>query len=386
MRRIYLDHTATTPLDPRVFEAMRPYFTEKFGNASSIHSFGQEAKAALERSRDSVAAVLGAQSSEIVFTASGTEADNFALKGAAFSMRQRGKSHIITSKIEHHAVLETCQSLEQSGFQVTYLGVDQHGMVNPATVEEAIRDDTGLISVMHANNEVGTVNPIGEIGRLARARGVLFHTDAVQSFGKIAFDVAGTNADLLSMSAHKIYGPKGIGALFVRKGTRLERLIHGGGQERGRRAGTENVPLSVGFAAAASLAQQERSAEETRLRSLAAQFRDMLRTSHPAVLFNGHGSNCLPNIVNISFDGERVTIDGESLLFNLDLHGVAVTSGSACTSGSMEPSHVLLAMGRDPKTARATLRFSLGRSTTYDDLVQTVHALQEVLHRIARPV
>ncbi|MBI4548029.1 MAG: cysteine desulfurase [Ignavibacteriae bacterium] len=385
MRRVYLDHTATTPLDAQVFEAMKPYFSEKYGNASSIHQFGQEARAALDQSRDTIARLLGAQSGEILFVSGGTEADNFALKGVAWKMREEeGKNHIITSKAEHHAVLETCEFLEHNGFDVTYLNVDEYGMVDPADVRKAITPKTAIISIMHANNEVGTINPIEEIGLIGKEHGVVFHSDAVQSFGKLPLAVDQVKADLLSLSAHKIYGPKGIGALYIRKGTKIERFMHGGGQERGRRAGTENVPLAVGFAKAAELMASMGESEQRRLGQLKVKLHAMIEERFPFVIFNGHPTDALPHILNISFDSEKVEIDGEALLFNLDLAGIAVTSGSACTSGSMEPSHVLLAMGRDEKTARATIRFSMGESTTEEDIEYTVGVLEEVVRKIAK--
>ena len=383
MKRIYLDHTATTPLDPRVFDAMKPYFLEKFGNASSIHSFGQEARAALDESRDTLAKLLGARSGELFFVSGGTEADNFALKGVAWKMRERGKSHIVTSKVEHPAVLETCMALEKNDFAVSYVDVDAHGMVSPDNVQRAITPETGLISIMHANNEVGTINPITRIAAIAREHGILFHTDAVQTLGKLPIHVDELGVDLLSISAHKIYGPKGIGALFIRKGIVVERMLHGGGQERGRRGGTENVPLAVGFATAASLINGDMEKEGSRLLALKSDLRSMLDAKFSAIVFNGHPVMSLPHILNVSFDSDRVEIDGEALLFNMDMAGIAVTSGSACTSGSIEPSHVLLAMGRDDKTAKATIRFSMGRSTTRDDLVDAVAALEKVVDRIA---
>ena len=385
MKRVYLDHTATTPLDPSVLEAMKPYFSEKFGNASSIHRFGQEARAALDESRETIATLIGAHGSEIFFVSSGTEADNSALKGVAWKVREEaGKDHIITSKAEHHAVLESCEFLRQIGFGVTYLDVDRYGMVDPKSVRRAITRKTCLISIMHANNEVGTLNPILEIGAIAREHRVLFHSDGVQSFGKVGVNVDGLGVDLLSLSAHKIYGPKGIGALYVRKGVKMERLIHGGGQERGRRAGTENVPLAVGFAKAAELIDGGRESENRRLGELKSRLRAMLQERFPFIVYNGDPTDSLPHILNISFDSNKIEMDGEALLFNLDLAGIAVTSGSACTSGSMEPSHVLLAMGRDPKTAKATIRFSLGRLTIQEDIRYTVEKLEEIVGRIGK--
>lgn len=385
MKKVYLDHTATTPLDPQAAEAMMPYFFEKYGNASSIHSYGQEAKAALDESRDTIAKIVGASSGEIIFVGSGTEATNAALKGLAFAVRNgSGKDHIITNKAEHHAVLETCRSLEEDRFSVTYLDVDGEGLVSPEGVRKAITSRTSLVSVMHANNEVGTINPIKEIAAVTKENGIAFHTDAVQSFGKIPVNVDELGVDLLSMSAHKIYGPKGIGVLYIRKGVLLNRLIHGGGQERGRRAGTENVPLAVGFAKAASIVHAARSGEFERLSILRKTFVAELRSQFPSMCFNGDASGSLPHIVNVSFDRSKMLIDGEALLFNLDMAGVAVTSGSACTSGSMEPSHVLLAMGRDAETAKATIRFSMGRSTTPDDLHYVIARLDEIVKKIGK--
>ncbi len=385
MKRVYLDHTATTPLDPSVLEAMKPYFAEKFGNASSIHAYGQEAKAALDESRDQIARTLGARGGEVFFVSCGTEADNAALKGAAFHMRRsHGKDHIVTSRIEHHAVLESCRYLEENGFRVTYLSPDGDGMIDPESVTRALTSKTCMVSIMHANNEVGTIAPIPEIARIARDREIVFHSDAVQSYGKIPLDLGEVNGAMLSLSAHKIYGPKGIGALVLPRGISIDRFVHGGGQERGRRAGTENVPLAVGFGAAAVMAQNSREGEAIRLRELREKFRSSLTSRLPAIIINGHPSESLPHIVNVSFDSSRIEIDGEALIFNLDLAGIAVTSGSACTSGSIEPSHVLLAMGRDPATARATVRFSMGKSTSSDDVEFAVEALERIVRRIGK--
>ncbi|HUL43195.1 MAG TPA: cysteine desulfurase family protein [Bacteroidota bacterium] len=383
MRRVYLDHTATTPLDPQVFEAMKPYFGEKYGNASSIHRFGQEARAALDGSREVIARQLGASAGEISFVGSGTEADNMALKGVAWHMlREHQKNHIITSCVEHHAVLESCSALEDEGFAVSYIGVNESGRIDPDRVFSEIRPSTGLVSIMHANNEVGTINAVAELGRTLREQGILFHTDAVQSFGKIPIDVQALSVDLLSLSAHKIYGPKGIGAIFIRKGVALDRLLDGGGQERGRRAGTENVPLAVGFSKAAELMQHHGENEQLRIRGMRDWLLGELRSRFPFLIVNGDPANGLPHLLNISFDCEKICIDGEALLFNLDLAGIAVTSGSACTSGSMTPSHVLLAMGRDPRTAKATIRFSLGRWTQQEDLQYAADSLDEIVNRI----
>lgn len=382
MRRIYLDHTATTPLDERVLEAMRPYFSDMFGNASSIHSFGREAKSALEKARETIANAIGAQSGEVFFTSGGTESDNFAIRGVALAARKRGKTHIITSAAEHHAVLEPCEKLKAEGFDLTVLSVDSNGLVTPEHVRDAVTERTCLISIMHANNEVGTIYPIKEIASVAHERGVLLHTDAVQTLGKIPVDVRELGVDMMTLSAHKLYGPKGIGALYVKKGTEIEPLLYGGGQERGKRPGTENVPLAVGFARAVALALAEMSTEMPRLASLRRHLESRIREEFPAAIINGHPSDHLPHILNISFDSRKLNIDGDVLVLNMDLHGVAVTSGSACTSGSMQPSHVLLAMGRDVKTAKATLRFAFGRCNTQEDVDAAVERLHAVIRQV----
>ncbi|MBS4027899.1 MAG: cysteine desulfurase [Ignavibacteriales bacterium] len=389
MKRVYLDYTATTPLDPEVFEAMKPYFLEKFGNPSSIHQFGQEVKVALEESRLSVASIINAVPGEITFTASGTESNNFALKGSAERLRKKGKTHIVTSPIEHHAVLEPCEYLRNHGFSVSYCEVDEWGKVSVDEVQRHLRDDTGLISVMHANNEVGTINSIAEIGLLAHERGILFHTDAVQTFGKLSIDTQTMNIDLLSISSHKIYGPKGIGALYIRRGTDVESLLHGGGQERGRRAGTEAVPLIIGFGKAAEIMKKRFEKDALHLTTikqyLLSQLEELTAGSD-FLLINGHPTESLPNIVNVSLNSKKIQIDSDALLLNMDLGGVAVTSGSACTSGSMEPSHVLLAMKRDEQTAKATLRFSFGRSTSHEDIDFAVSIFRSVIKRIGKMV
>ncbi|MFI5252279.1 MAG: cysteine desulfurase family protein [Bacteroidota bacterium] len=384
MKKVYLDHTATTPLDPRVFEAMKPYMLEKFGNASSIHSFGRESRAALDESRDVLAKMLGAQPGEVFFMSGGTEADNTAIKGTAWAVRKTGKNHVITDTSEHYAILEPCAFLEENDFTVTYLDVDNKAMVQPDDVKKAIKPDTGLISIMHGNNEVGTINPIKEIAAIAKEHGIPLHTDAVQTFGKIPVNVDDLGVDLLTISSHKIYGPKGIGALYIRRGTNVDRLMHGGGQERGRRAGTENVSLAVGFGKAAELMSQSRESEFLRLKTLKALLVKLLSSKFPFIIFNGHPTDSLPHILNVSFDSAVIEINGESLLFNLDLAGIAVTSGSACTSGSIGPSHVLLAMGVPDATAKASIRFSMGKSTTEDDLAYTVEKLVEIVRRIGR--
>lgn len=383
-RRIYLDHTATTPLDPTVRAAMEPFFAETFGNASSVHWFGRQARTALEKARETVANSFGAQPGEVFFTSGGTESNNLALRGVAVPASGKGRNHIITSGAEHHAVLEPCEQLRKEGIALTVLSVDDSGVVFPGSVEEAITHQTSLVSIMHGNNEVGSLSPLRDIVEIAHQRGVLVHTDAVQTLGKIRIDVRELRVDLMTVSAHKLYGPKGIGALFVRKGVEMEPLLLGGGQERGKRPGTENVALAVGFAAAVELALNSMEVESQRLRRLRDRLENEVRTWFPAAVVNGHPTNRLPHILNISFDSERVQIEGEMLLMNMDLEGVAVTSGSACTSGSMQPSHVLLAMGRDARTAKATLRFAFGRSNTDQDVAQVVECLKKVLERMKR--
>ncbi len=386
MRRVYLDHTATTPVDERVLSAMTPFFAGTFGNASSTHRFGQDARAALDESRSRLAGLIGAQEGEVFFVSGGTEADNHALKGVAWEARKDGRNHIITTKAEHHAVLDTCEFLKAQAYGVTLLDVDGNGMVDPGDVAKAITPRTALISVMHVNNEVGTINPVGEIAHIARDHGIPFHSDTVQSFGKLPVAADELSVDILSLSAHKIYGPKGIGVLYMRRGLRAVRLIHGGGQERGRRAGTENVPLAVGFARAAEIADEERTGEWDRLNGLRGAFRAMLEDRFPFIIFNGHPERSVPHILSVSFPADRIELDGESLLFSLDLAGIAAASGSACTSGSVEASHVLLAMGRDERTARASIRFSLGRGTKLEDLQYTADSLAGIVKRIGRVI
>jgi cysteine desulfurase len=381
MTRVYLDHTATTPLDPRVFEAMKPYFSDTFGNASSVHWYGQQAKVALEKSRESIAKAIGAQPGEVFFTSGGTESDNFAIKGIAFAGRKKGKTRIITSMAEHHAVLGPCEKLREEGFEVETLPVDSGALVSLEQMGNAITSTTGLISVMHSNNEVGAIYPIREIVQIAHERDVPVHTDAVQSLGKIPLDVNELGIDLLTVSAHKLYGPKGIGALYIRRGTEIESLLQGGGQERGRRPGTENVPLAVGFAKAVEIALAEMSEESTRLAGLRDMLEGRIRAEFPTAIINGNPTNRLPHILSISFDSTKVSLEGDMLLMNMDLKGIAVTSGSACTSGSIQPSHVLLAMGRDAKTAKATIRFAFGKSNTEQDVAYVADCLRDVLTR-----
>jgi cysteine desulfurase len=385
MRRIYLDHTATTPLDPRVLDAMTPHFSATFGNASSVHWFGRQAKSALEQARVTIAGLIGAEPGEVFFTSGGTESDNLAIAGTIRAASTRGKNHIVTSRAEHHAVLECCESLEKNGSELTILPVNAHGSVETTTVCQAMTARTGLVSIMHANNEVGTISPIPEISAAAHEAGALMHTDAVQSLGKIPVDVKSLGVDLMTISAHKLYGPKGIGALFVRRGTDVDPLLHGGGQERGKRPGTENVALAVGFARAVELSIAEMGEESPRLKGLRDKLEKGLQETFPEIIVNGNPANRLPHILNVSFDSNRIRLEGEMLLVNMDLQGVAVTSGSACTSGSMQPSHVLLAMGRDVATARATLRFAFGKSNTADDVRFVIDTLQEIVRQMTSP-
>lgn len=374
---IYLDHAATTPASPTVVEAMLPYFTEKFGNPSAIYSLGAEGKTAVTAAREIIAGTLNTQAENIYFTAGGSEADNWAIKATADALKDRGR-HIITSAIEHHAVLHTCQYLEKQGFEVTYLPVDADGLVDPAAVEAAIRPDTILISVMFANNEIGTIQPIGEIGRIARTHKVLFHTDAVQAYGQLPIDVDGLNVDMLSASGHKLYGPKGIGFLYIRKGVPIRSFVHGGAQERKRRAGTENVPGIVGLGQAAKEAAEaltERGSRETALRD---HLIDRVLAEIPYTRLNGSRTNRLPNNANFSFQ----FIEGESLLILLDSAGICGSSGSACTSGSLDPSHVLLAIGLPHEIAHGSLRLTLGKDTTREELDYTVDKLREIVARL----
>lgn len=359
MRRVYFDHNATTPVDPAVREAMLPYLGEVFGNASSIHSFGQQARAAVESAREAVAALLGARPAEIVFTSGGTEADNLAIFGVVGAAGGR-KKHVITTQIEHHAVLNACEALAQQGVEVTFLPVSSAGVVDPDDVRRALRPETVLITVMHANNELGTVQPVGEIARIAAEAGVRFHTDAVQSAGKLPIDVEALGVDLLSISAHKLYGPKGVGALYVRRGVHLKPLLYGGHHERDRRPGTENVPGIVGLGKAAELARVRLQEDSARLAALRDRLEVGLLERVPHIRVNGAAAPRTPNTTNITFS----FVEGEALVIALDLKGIACSTGAACSSGAVEPSHVLTAIGLPPEEARASLRFSLGHSNT----------------------
>lgn len=373
MKKVYLDYAATTPVAQEVLEAMMPFFSEKFGNASSLHAYGQEARNALENARKKIASFINARPAEIIFTSGGTESNNLAIKGIAFANKDKGK-HIITSKIEHAAVLEPCKWLEKQGFKVTYVPVDPEGLVNPEDVEKAITEETILVSIMHANNEIGTIQPIQEIGKICKKHKVYFHTDAVQSFGKLEIDVKKMNIDLLSASAHKIYGPKGIGLLYVNKDVKIQPIQHGGGHENGLRSGTENVAGIVGFAKAVELMQKLGKKEQEREKKLRDKIIDRLLEIKGTRL-NGSRENRLYNNINISFKG----IEGEALLIRLDQKGFAVSTGSACSSKSLEPSHVLTALGLKPEEAHGSLRITLGRYTTEQDIDNLLDILPKIV-------
>ena len=377
MTSIYLDHNATTPVRPEVYDAMEPFFRDRFGNASSIHRYGQEARSAVEEARSRVAGLVNARPGEIYFTSGGTESDNLALKGIAYTRRTHGR-HIITTNIEHSAVLNSCGFLEREGFEVTYLPVDVYGRIDPGQVADALTDHTILISIMHANNEIGTVQPVDEIGRIARDKGAYFHTDAVQSAGKLPVDVEAMHADLLSLSGHKIYGPKGVGAIYIRKGVEIEPTAHGGHHENDVRSGTENTVGIVGLGKAAELAAEEREGEFRHLSEMRDALEARIRFEIEDVRINGHPERRLPGTLNVSFPGA----EGESLIMSLDLAGIAVSSGSACTSGTIEPSHVLLALGQDPRTALGSIRFSFGRDNTMGDVDYVMSRLPGIVSRL----
>lgn len=374
MDRIYLDYAATSPVLPEVLDAMLPFFMSCFGNPSGIHENGRETRKAVEQARREVAETLGAESREIVFTSGGSESDNLAIEGTAFALREKG-NHIITSQIEHHAVLNTCRWLEKQGFRVTYLPVDASGLVDPDSVRDAIGNDTVLVSIMTANNEIGTVEPVSEIGEICREKGVLFHTDAVQAIGMMNIHAAEINADLISLSAHKFHGPKGTGALYIRKGTKLESLIHGGAQERGLRAGTENVPGIVGMGKAITVAAKEREENQQRIRELRDQMIRSVLERIPGSQLNGHPEKRLANNCHFSFAG----IESEALLLRLDLAGISVSGGSACTSGSMEPSHVLQAIGLKDEMLKSGIRMTMGRETTREEIEKTAEKMSEII-------
>jgi len=375
MTRIYLDHNATTPIDPRVVDAMLPYLRGEFGNPSSVNHEGRRARLALDRARRQVADLIGAEPSEIVFCSGGTEANNHALLGA---LEATGRGRIVTSAVEHQAILSPCEHLEQRGIRVTRVGVDEHGRVDPDAVIASLDDDVALVSVMLANNDVGTLQPVTEIAAAARERGILCHTDAVQAVGKIPVDVGRLGVDLLSLSGHKVHGPKGSGALWIRWNARLAPLMRGGHHESRRRAGTENVPGIVGLGAAAALAQERLDEDAARVRELRGRLRGAILERFDGALVNGHPNEHLPGTLNVSFPW----VDAELVLMNLDILGISVSSGSACSSGSPEPSHVLLAMGRDHEHAAGAVRFSLGRGNTVDEIDRTVEALDQVLARL----
>ncbi|MDD5616242.1 MAG: cysteine desulfurase NifS [Candidatus Methanoperedens sp.] len=374
-RQIYMDHSSTTPVDAAVTEAMLPYFSDRFGNPSSLYTIGREARRAMEDARAKVADLIGAKKEEIIFTGSGTESDNLAIKGLAYRNRKKG-DHIITSSIEHHAVLYTCKYLETEGFKVTYLPVSKEGLVDPADVEAAITSKTTLISIMHANPEIGTIQPVEEIGKIAKEKNIPFHTDAIATAGKLPLNVDAMGVSLLSLSAHKMYGPKGVGALYVRKGTGLTPLLHGGGHERDIRSGTENVPGIAGFGKAAQLAK-ERIPESDKL----VKLRDSLIKGVLEIkdsYLNGHPEKRLPDNVNVRFS----YVEGESMILNLDMKGVAASTGSACSSKSLEPSHVLLATGLKHEEAHGSLRFTIGRGNTQDDVDYVISVLPEIVNKL----
>lgn len=375
-RTIYLDHAATTALDPRVLEAMLPYFTTEFGNASSIYALGRQAMQAIERSREQVADILNARPTEIAFVGCGSESDNLAIKGIAYASQKKGK-HLITSSIEHHAVLHTCHYLDRFGFTTSYLPVDEYGRVAPEDVERALTDQTVLVSIMYANNEVGTIEPIAEIGAICRSRKIPFHVDAVQAAGSLPIDVKALNADLVSLSAHKFYGPKGVGILYVRQGMRLLPQLQGGSQERGRRAGTENVAGIVGAATALRLAQAEIAEVTPRLRTLRDRLIEGVLTI-PQSRLTGHPTERLPNNASFCFEG----VEGESILLNLDLLGFAASTGSACTSGAVDPSHVLVALGLPPEWSHGSLRLTLGKENTQADVDALLAVLPGIIKKL----
>ena len=377
MDRIYLDNAATTPVDKRVLEAMLPYYSDVFGNPSSPYSYGQEAKKAIEEAREKVAKALGADADEIYFTSGGSESDNWALKGVAYALKNKG-NHIITTEIEHHAVLHTCRYLEKEGFKVTYLPVDEYGLVKPEDLKKAITDKTILVSIMFANNEIGTIEPIEELVKIAHEKNVYFHTDAVQAVGNIPIDVKKLDVDLLSLSAHKIYGPKGVGALYIKKGVKIHSLIQGGTQERNRRAGTENVPGIVGLGEAIELITKNLDSHINKLTFLRDKLINGILEKIPYARLNGHPTKRLPGNVNVSFE----FIDGESLILNLDMAGICASSGSACTSGSLEPSHVLLAIGLSRELARGSLRLTIGKDNTEEDIDKVLEALPQIVKRL----
>ncbi len=380
-RRVYLDHNASTPVHPDVLAAMLPYFSETFGNPSSVHAFGREAREGLDSARERIAGFLKVKPDEIVFTSGGTESDNFGIKGLAGA---RGRGHVITSRIEHHAVLRSCEVLESQGFSVTYVPVDATGMVDPDDVRRALRPDTFAISIMHANSEVGTLQPVRNLGALAREHGIAFHVDAVQTFGKVDIDVDAFGIDVLAFSGHKIYGPKGVAGVYVRKGTKMASVQHGGDHERRRRAGTENVSGIVGLGKAVEIRQRDMHAEAARVSALRDRLWSGVQARVPDVRLHGHPTQRLPGTANISYRG----VESESIVLGLDLKGIGVSAGSACTSGSVEPSYVLVAMGVPLEWAMGAVRSSLGRSTTAEDIDYVVESVEPIVRKLrsAMPV
>ena len=378
MKKIYLDHAATTPIDNEVLKAMKPYFSKKFGNASTLYNLGKEAKEALNKSRKIIAKIINAKANEIIFTSGGTESDNLALKGIAFANRSKG-NHIITSKIEHKAILNSCKWLEKQGFKITYLNVDRYGFVNPKDVEEAITNKTILVSIMHANNEIGTIEPIKEIGKICRKHKIYFHTDAVQSFGKIPINVKEMNVDLLSASSHKIYGPKGVGVLYVNRKATIEPIQHGGNHEYGLRSGTENISGIVGFAKAAELANKrmkKESEKEIKLRDKLIKEISKIKDSH----LNGHPIQRLPNNVNFWFKG----LEGESLLIRLNEKGISASTQSACSSHELKPSYILTAIGLTPEQSHGSLRLTLGKDNTERDINYVIKELKRIINSLRK--
>lgn len=376
---IYMDHSATSPVDPEVFEAMKPYFVDNFGNASTLYSLGRDARKAMEAAREQVASLIGAKPEEVIFTSGGTESDNIAIKGTAYRLKNKG-NHIITSAIEHPAVRETCKYLEKNGFEVTYLPVYEEGIVRISDLEDAITDKTILITIMHANNEIGTIQPIAEIGKIARENKIYFHTDAVQTVGKIPVNVAEMNVDMLSLSAHKVYGPKGIGALYMRKGVRVEPILHGGGHEKGLRPGTENVSGIVGLGKACELAEKNLLEDSKYITNLRDKLIDGILNSIEQSYLDGHRTKRLPNNVNLRFTG----IEGESLVLHLDSKGVAASTGSACSSKSLEPSHVLTALGLEHVDAHGSLRLTLGKENDSEEVDYVITAVKEVVETLRK--
>ncbi len=379
MKRIYLDYAATSPTDPEVLKAMRPHLKKKYGNPSSIYEEGREGKRAIEAARTSVAALAGARPEEIIFTSCGTESNNTAIKGVAFARKEKG-NHIITSAIEHHAVTEPCKFLGKHGFKITYIPVSQEGLVDPDDVKKAVTPETILITIMHANNEIGTIQPVEEIGKIAKEHGVYFHTDAVQSFGHIPVNADSLNADLISASAHKLSGPRGAGMLYVRKGTRLSPLLHGGDQEKNRRAGTENTAAIAGFGKAAEIAGEEMEKEAKRLTRLRDGLLKKLFNKIDDLYLNGHPEKRLPNNINVSVE----SVEGESMIINLDMEGISVSTGSACTSSTLEASHVLKALGMDPALAHGSLRITTGRFTTKEDTDALAKILPPIVKKLRK--